>query len=98
MPAAAKCTRRPVSVVGAATVSQSLGKGNRQSLVSRKSQGHVQSVLQVAPAPQDDPGGSHCSPASMTVLPQGGRVVDVVVGGTTAGHEDGATDQRATNC
>jgi len=40
----------------------------------------VQSALQSAPAPQEEPGGSHCSPASMVPLPQSaGNVVLVEV-------------------
>ena len=40
----------------------------------------MQSALQSAPAPQEEPGGSHCSPASMVPLPQSaGNVVLVEV-------------------
>ena len=44
----------------------------------------MQSALHVALPPHDEPGGSHCSPASRTVLPHGeGSVLVVVVSAPT---------------
>ena len=81
MATSGKWTRRPVSVLPSATVNQSLGKGYRQTLGSRKSQGQalrshgqVQSLRQSALPPHDDPGTSHCSPLSTAPFPHAGEI------------------------
>src|SRR2546422_9433778 len=72
-----KLTRFPVSVVPSATVKKSLGNGYRHTAGSRKSHGqlpgthgHVQSDWQTWLPPQEEPGGSHCSPGSTVLFPQ----------------------------
>src|SRR5581483_2411773 len=84
-----RLSRLPVSGVPSATVKKSFGKGYMHALGSRKSHGQpfrshgqVQSFWQVPLPPQEEPGGSHCSPTSTCELPQTGTVVvvlDVVV-------------------
>src|SRR5262249_3485711 len=81
-----KLTRRPVSVVGSATVKKSFGNGYRQTLGSRKSHGQVstvhgqvQSLPQVDVLPHEEPGGSHSSPFWTAPSPHTGTVVVVVL-------------------
>src|SRR4029079_18264039 len=69
IPRLLKLTRLPVSFVPSGNVNQSFGNGYMHSLGSRKSHVQVQLSAQVPPpAPHEDPGGSHCSPASSVPL------------------------------
>src|SRR2546426_12823969 len=81
MATSGKWTRRWVSVLASATVNQSLGKGYRQTLGSRKSQGQAvraqgqgQSLPEGALPPHDDPGTSDCQPLSTDPFPHRGGI------------------------
>src|SRR5215468_10296172 len=82
MAAFEKFTCRPVSVLALGSVNQSFGNGYMQWLGSRKSHWQVHVIWHVPPfVPQDEPGGSHCSPGSRLPLLQSplSVVVDVLV-------------------
>jgi len=73
--------RRPIgSLVKPAVYLTALMTGRYNAATATRLLAYLQSALQSAPAPQEEPGGSHCSPASMVPLPQStGNVVLVLV-------------------